>query len=136
MKDPMLKKRLVLEIDLHIDVDGDDELASDDTVLPIIEYEFNSRLASGGRPGFASELIREGLERIIKYSLQGAVYRECDEQHPNLGSLYKGMVKDTFVNFKHLRQTKHTHNTVDDALGNAEALLHMRDSMGLKISLE
>jgi hypothetical protein len=54
----------------------------------------------------------------------------------NLGSLYKGLVKDTFVNFKHLRKTKHTHNPVDDAMGNAEALLHMRDSLGLKISLE
>ena len=54
----------------------------------------------------------------------------------NLGSLYKGLVKDTFVNFKHLRKTKHTHNPVDDAMGNAEALLHMHDVLGLKISLE
>ncbi|MCM8528688.1 MAG: 3'-5' exoribonuclease [Lentisphaeraceae bacterium] len=51
----------------------------------------------------------------------------------NLGSLYKGMVKDTFKNFKHLRKTKHTHNPVDDALGNAEALLYMKNEMGLKI---
>ena len=51
----------------------------------------------------------------------------------NLGSLYKGLVKDTFVNFKHLRQTKHTHHPVDDARGNAEALLAMKE-MGLKIS--
>jgi hypothetical protein len=54
----------------------------------------------------------------------------------NLGSLYKGLVKDTFVNFKHLRRTKHTHNPVDDAMGNAEALLHMHDVLGLKIALE
>ena len=54
----------------------------------------------------------------------------------NLGSLYKGMQKDTFVNFKHLRKTKHTHNPVDDARGNAEALLAMKERMGLKISLE
>ena len=53
----------------------------------------------------------------------------------NLGSLYKGMQQDTFVNFKHLRQTKHTHHPVDDALGNAEALLKMKE-MGLKISFE
>lgn len=53
----------------------------------------------------------------------------------NLGSLYKGLVKDTFENFKHLRQTRHTHNPVDDAKGNAEALLHMKDVMGLKIKL-
>lgn len=54
----------------------------------------------------------------------------------NLGSLYKGMVKDTFQNFKHLRQTPHTHNPVDDALGNAQALLHLKNEMGLKISLK
>lgn len=54
----------------------------------------------------------------------------------NLGSLYKGLVKDTFKNFKHLRKTKHTHNPVDDAMGNAEALLHMKNEMGLKISLK
>lgn len=52
----------------------------------------------------------------------------------NLGSLYKGMQRDTFAKFKHLRRTKHTHNPVDDARGNAEALLHMKE-LGLKISL-
>lgn len=53
----------------------------------------------------------------------------------NLGSLYKGIVKDTFKNFKHLRQTTHTHNPVDDAKGNAEALLTIKKEMGLKIKL-
>jgi hypothetical protein len=52
----------------------------------------------------------------------------------NLGSLYKGMVKDAFQNFKHLRKTAHTHNPVDDAMGNAEALLEMK-RLGLKIAL-
>lgn len=51
----------------------------------------------------------------------------------NLGSLYKGLVKDTAKNFKHLRKTAHTHHPVDDAKGNAEALLAIRDSYGLKI---
>ena len=51
----------------------------------------------------------------------------------NLGSLYKGLQKDTFVSFKHLRKTRHTHHPVDDAVGNAEALLQMKE-MGLKIS--
>lgn len=49
----------------------------------------------------------------------------------NLGSLYKGMVKNTKLNFKHLRKTKHTHNPVDDARGNAEAMLEM-EKMGLQ----
>ena len=51
----------------------------------------------------------------------------------NLGSLYKGMAKDTSKTFKHLRKTKHTHNPVDDAKGNAEALLIMKNDLGLKI---
>jgi hypothetical protein len=53
----------------------------------------------------------------------------------NLGSLYKGVVRDVFKNFKHLRQTRHTHNPVDDAMGNAEALLEIQKA-GLKIPLE
>lgn len=54
----------------------------------------------------------------------------------NLGSLYKGLTRDTFSNFKHLRTHKHTHNALDDALGNAGALLHMKEVMGLKIRLD
>jgi len=52
----------------------------------------------------------------------------------NLGSIYKGLVKNMAENFKHLRDTRHTHNPVDDALGNAEALIKMA-KMGLKIKL-
>ena len=52
----------------------------------------------------------------------------------NLGSLFKGMTKDMRASFKHLRKTKHTHDPVDDARGNAEAMLHMIDAMGLKLS--
>lgn len=51
----------------------------------------------------------------------------------NLGSLYKGLQRDMFVNFKHLRKTKHTHHPVDDAKGNAEALLTMAAQAQLKI---
>jgi DNA polymerase III epsilon subunit-like protein len=54
----------------------------------------------------------------------------------NLGSLYKGLVKDTFATFKHLRRTAHSHHPVDDARGNAEALLHMKEQMGLKLALD
>ena len=53
----------------------------------------------------------------------------------NLGSLYKGLVKNTRKRFKHLRKTKHTHNPVDDAKGNAEALLTMKNEMELEIEL-
>jgi hypothetical protein len=41
-------------------------------------------------------------------------------------------MKDMWSGWKKLRTTKHTHHPVDDAMGNAEALLKMRD-MGLRI---
>lgn len=47
----------------------------------------------------------------------------------NIGSLYKGIMKDTYAKFTHLRETKHTHDPVDDAKGNAEALLKIFDMM-------
>jgi hypothetical protein len=37
------------------------------------------------------------------------------------------------LNFKHLRKTAHTHNPVDDAVGNAEALVILQKKYGLKI---
>ena len=53
----------------------------------------------------------------------------------NLGSLYKGLEANMFANFKHLRRTKHDHNPVNDAKGNAEALLTMIQRYDLKIRL-
>lgn len=53
-----------------------------------------------------------------------------------IGDLYCGMKMDAGKNSewkKKLRKTNHTHNPVDDAKGNAEALLAMQ-KMGLKIS--
>jgi hypothetical protein len=50
-----------------------------------------------------------------------------------IGDMYSGLVKDYFKasEWKKFRQTTHTHNPVDDAKGNAEALLKIRE-MGLK----
>lgn len=51
-----------------------------------------------------------------------------------IGDLYCGLTKDTFAKWNHLRNTKHSHNALDDAIGNAEAILKMKE-MGLKIQL-
>jgi len=54
-----------------------------------------------------------------------------------IGDLYCGMKMDAGLNneWKRLfRKTKHDHNPVNDAIGNTEALLAMRE-MGLKIPI-
>jgi hypothetical protein len=50
-----------------------------------------------------------------------------------IGDLYSGLTKDYFAasKWKKFRKTLHTHSPVDDASGNAEALLVIRD-LGLK----
>jgi len=40
----------------------------------------------------------------------------------NLNSFYKGLEKNFRAKFKQYRVTKHTHNALQDAIGNAEAL--------------
>jgi len=52
-----------------------------------------------------------------------------------IGDLYCGMMNDSRAGWKHLRKTKHTHHPVDDAKGNAEALLEMK-KLGLKIDFK
>ncbi len=53
-----------------------------------------------------------------------------------IGDLWSGLKRDAGAasTWKSLRKTAHTHNPVDDARGNAEALLAMRDK-GLKLPL-
>lgn len=53
----------------------------------------------------------------------------------NIGDLYKGITQDLFKRFTFLRDTKHTHDPVDDAKGNAEALQKMINHMNGKEKL-
>jgi hypothetical protein len=87
-----------------------------------------------GRPVFISDNNGFDWQFAIWYFWHFTGANPFGHSSVNLGSLYKGLVKDTAQNFKHLRRTKHSHHPVDDAKGNAEALLAMRD-MGLKLKL-
>lgn len=51
-----------------------------------------------------------------------------------IGDIYSGIQKDMYVanDWKKFRRTSHSHNPVDDAKGNAEALLHFKN-LGLKL---
>ncbi len=89
--------------------------------------------ASDGKPMFISDNNGFDWQFINWYFHHFHGSNPFGFSSTNLGSLYKGMVKDTFQNFKHLRKTRHTHHPVDDAKGNAEALLTMKQDLGLKI---
>ena len=48
-----------------------------------------------------------------------------------IGDFYAGLRRDYRARWKHLRKTLHTHNPVDDAVGNAEAFIAMLDEGGI-----
>lgn len=50
-----------------------------------------------------------------------------------IGDLICGRVGNYWYQWKRHRKTKHTHNPVDDAKGNAEALLYLRDNLDFKL---
>jgi hypothetical protein len=87
-----------------------------------------------GRPLFVSDNNGFDWQFVNWYFWHFTGANPFGHSSTNLGSLYKGMMRDTFQSFKHLRQTAHTHHPVDDARGNAEALIEMK-RMGLKIAL-
>jgi DNA polymerase III epsilon subunit-like protein len=107
---------------------------SPQAVMERFEHWVTTR--SSGRPSFISDNNGFDWGFINWYFWHFLGRNPFGHSSTNLGSLYKGLVKDCFANFKHLRQTAHTHNALDDARGNAEALLHMKQELGLKISLK
>jgi len=52
-----------------------------------------------------------------------------------IGDLWCGMEKDSYAKWKWMREAIHDHNPVNDAMGNAQALLKMKEK-GLKISFK
>lgn len=97
--------------------------------------EWVAKVNVGKRPMFISDNNGFDFMFVSWYFWHFLGRNPFGHSSTNLGSLYKGLVKDTFKNFKHMRKTAHTHNPVDDAMGNAEALLLMK-TLGLGILLE
>ena len=90
---------------------------------------------SKGRPLFISDNNGFDWQFINWYFHHFTGTNPFGHSSANLGSLYKGLVRDVTQNFKHLRKTPHTHHPVDDAKGNAEALLALKEQFQLQIPL-
>jgi DNA polymerase III epsilon subunit-like protein len=114
----------------------DETLAFDDPKEVMSEFDRWLKREAGKRMFFVSD--NNGFDwQFINWYFHHFLHKNpFGFSSMNLGSLYKGLVKDTFQTFKHLRKTRHSHHPVDDARGNAEALLHMKEALGLAISFD
>ena len=113
----------------------EETLAFDDPKTVMEDFALWVKKKSKGRPIFISDNNGFDWQFINWYFWHFTGGNPFGHSSVNLGSLYKGTVNDMSQNFKHLRKTRHTHNPVDDAMGNAEALLQMRE-LGLNIALK
>ena len=89
-----------------------------------------------GKPTFISDNVAFDWQWINFYFWKFVGKNPFGFSGRRIGDLYCGLMKDAGKNAewkKLYRKTKHTHNPVDDSMGNAEALLAFRDKLGLKI---
>lgn len=114
----------------------DETMAFDEPATVMTAFAEWLKVESRGRPMFISDNNGFDWQFINWYFHHFTGENPFGFSSSNLGSLYKGLVKDMSQSFKHLRKTAHTHHPVDDAKGNAEALLHLKEEMGLKIGLK
>lgn len=114
----------------------EETLAFDDPKTVMERFAEWLKAESKGQPRFVSDNNGFDWQFVNWYFHHFTGRNPFGFSSTNLGSLYKGVVKDAFASFKHLRKTKHTHHPVDDARGNAEALLTIKEQFGLKIGLK
>ena len=89
---------------------------------------------SMGRPVFVSDNVAFDWQFINYYFHRFIGRNPFGFSGRRIGDLYAGLVKDASkaTEWKKYRVTKHTHNPVDDARGNGEAMKKFRE-LGLKI---
>ena len=87
-----------------------------------------------GRPVFVSDNVAFDWQFINYYFHRFLGKNPFGFSGRRIGDLYAGLVKDASkaTEWKMYRVTAHTHNPVDDAKGNAEALWKFRE-LGLRI---
>ena len=91
---------------------------------------------SDGKPTFISDNIAYDWKWIDYYFHRYLGRNPFGFSGRRIGDLYCGMMMDAGKNSdwkRKYRKTKHTHHPVDDAKGNAEALVSFRNELGLKI---
>ena len=110
-------------------------LEFDDPTTVMCDFKEWIKENSKGKPYFVAD--NNGFD----YMFTAWYFHHFVGQNPfgwsstNLGSLIKGMNKDMWYRWKHMRETVHDHSPVNDAKGNAEVMLKLKNDFGLKAKL-
>ncbi len=112
----------------------DQHLAFDDPMAVMTAFADWLDQNSTGRPVFVSDNLAFDWQFINYYFHRFLGRNPFGFSGRRIGDLYAGLVKDAYkaTEWKKYRRTAHTHNPVDDARGNAEALAKLKQ-LGLKL---
>jgi DNA polymerase III epsilon subunit-like protein len=105
---------------------------------PIVMQEFAKWIQSvnmGGKPTFVSDNPAFDWQFVNYYFHLSGIENPFGFSARRIGDIYAGAVKDLKAssNWKKLRKTVHDHNPVNDAIGNAEALLEFCKALDIKL---
>lgn len=126
------------ESDMRLAISGlkyEDCLDFPESAETMAEFFQWINLVTKGKPMFYSDNNSFDFSYINFYFWKYLNSNPFGWSSRNINSLWNGMQKDCFKSFKFLRKTRHTHNPVMDAIGNAEALYAMKHDYGLKINI-
>lgn len=114
-----------------------DHLKFDEPKEVMIQFSDWIKQNSKGQPVFISDNLAFDWQWINYYLHYYIGTNPFGFSGRRIGDIYSGIKRDYFAasKWKKFRKTKHTHNPVDDALGNAEALLKIRE-LGIKFPIK
>jgi hypothetical protein len=106
-----------------------------DPEIGIRDLEAFLKDTSDGRPMFISDNLAYDWMWPNYYFALYDIKNPFGFSGHRIGNFYAGLEKDWFASskWKKFRKTKHTHDPVDDAKGNVEALIHIADTYRVKI---
>ena len=109
-------------------------MAFEDPKVTMTAFEEWTEEHTKGRAVFVSDNLAFDWQFINYYFHRFISHNPFGFSGRRIGDIYSGLVKDAYKasEWKKFRVTAHTHNPVDDARGNAEALRKFKE-LGLKI---
>jgi len=113
----------------------DHHLAYPDPAIGMAAFGDFLTATSQGRPVFVSDNPGFDWQWVNYYFHRYLGGNPFGHSARRIGDLYAGLKGDFAAanEWKALRRTEHTHDPVDDAVGNAEALITFADRFGLKL---
>ena len=96
-------------------------------------HDWIKEVSKGGKPIFIADNPAFDFAYINYYFHRFMGVNPFGYSGRRISDLYCGLKKHGYAKWKHLRKTKHTHDPVDDAMGNAQVINYMIDEMGLRM---